>query len=123
MTNTPKTILYVGNDAELSKASSALLKKVGFRVRTTNPLNVASVIRDVKVSAVILCATLSREDADEAVDYALSLQPGVPIVSVHLGLLGDGPHPASSVVVDALQGPAALLGALEAVTGMAAKAS
>src|SRR4051812_39405858 len=121
--NTAKTVLYVGTDPDLSKASAALLKKVGYRVRTTTPLNAASVMRDVKVSAVILCATLSRQEADDAVDYAANLQMGVPIVSVHLGLLGDGPHPGSSVVVDALQGPNALVQALESVTRMAARAS
>ncbi len=123
MMSTPKSVLYVGNDHDLSKASAALLKRAGYRTRTTNPLNAAGLIRDLKVSAIVLCATLSRQETDEVVEAAENLQPGVPIVSVHLGLLGDGPHPASSVVVDALQGPEALLHALEMVTRMAARAS
>jgi hypothetical protein len=36
-------------------------------------------------------------------------------VSIHLGLLGDAPNPSSSIVVDALNGPQALISAVEAV--------
>jgi len=110
-------LLYVGNEPMLSKASAELLKRVGYRVRTTDPIHALQAVREGRFAAVILCATLSSEEADDVVKAAGDLKPPFPVVSVHLGLLGDGPNPASSVVVDALNGPEALVSAVEHVIG------
>jgi CheY-like chemotaxis protein len=111
--NRKSQLLFIGNEPMLSKASAELLKRVGYRVRTTNPLNALNAVREGPYTAVILCATLSCEETEEIV-RALATHPA-PIVSIHLGLLGDGPHPASAVVVDALKGPEALISAVDAV--------
>jgi CheY-like chemotaxis protein len=109
-------VLYVGNDAMLSKATAELLKRTGYRVRVTSPLHAVHTIREGSFAAVILCATLSSEEAEQIVQtVALSQHPS-PVVSVHLGLLGDGPNPGSSIVVDALSGPEALISAVDMVT-------
>lgn len=99
----------------LSKASAELLKRVGYKVRTTNPLHALNAIREGSYAAVVLCATLSWDEAETIVQAVTSLQPSSPIVSVHLGLLGDSPNPGSAIVVDALNGPQALISAVEAV--------
>ena len=109
-------LLYVGNEVLLSKATAELLKGAGYKVRTTNPAHSAHTLKDDKFEGIILCATLSSEEADEVVETAWSSQPDTPIVSVHLGLLGDAPHPKSTIVVDALNGPDALVNAVNAVT-------
>jgi hypothetical protein len=80
-------------------------------------------LNHTRYSAIILCATLSSQDVNVIVELAKRLQPEMPIVSLQVGLLGDVPHPASSVVVDALQGPRAFLGAVESVTVFRPKAS
>jgi DNA-binding NtrC family response regulator len=116
-------LLYVGNEPLLSKASSALLRTAGHKVRVTTPLHATEAIRGHVFSAIVLCATLSCEDTNLVVKAVEATQPGVPIVSVHVGLLGDAPHPASSVVVDALNGPSALIGAIDAVTRYRQQAS
>ena len=100
----------------LSKASAELLKRVGYKVRTTSPAHAPHALREVRFAAVILCATLSSEEAESVVKALNSFHTGVPIVSIHLGLLGDAPNPDSSIVVDALNGPEALVGAVESVT-------
>lgn len=105
-------VLYVGNEPLLSKATSELLKRSGYKVRTSNPVHAGTILRDEKFSAVILCATLSGAEADELVDLAFRNQPETSIVSVHLGLLGDAPNPRSTVVVDALKGPDELVNAV-----------
>ena len=110
-------LLYVGNEPMLSKASAELLKRAGYRVRTTNPVHADHTLRDERFGVVILCATLSGEEAEQIVETALGAQPATPIVSVHLGLLGDTPHPRSTVVVDALNGPDALVNAVDTVAG------
>jgi len=109
-------VLHVGNDPLLSKATAALLRGAGYRVRSTTPRRVAEAARDSHYLAVVLCATLSNEETDVAVSEVQKLQPDTPIVSIHVGLLGDLPHPASSVVVDALHGPNALISAVDSVT-------
>lgn len=108
-------VLYVGNEALLSKASAELLKGAGYRVRTTNPTHAGHTLRDEKFVAIILCATLGGDEADRIVETASASQPETPIVSVHLGLLGDSPNPKSTAVVDALNGPDALVNAVNAV--------
>lgn len=108
-------VLHIGNDPLLSKATAALLRGAGYRVRSTSPRRVAEASRDSRYLAVILCATLSNEETDAAVSEIQKTQPGIPIVSIHVGLLGDAPHPASSVVVDALHGPNALVSAVDSV--------
>lgn len=105
-------VLYVGNEPLLSKATAELLKRSGYKVRTTNPTHATAVLRDDKFSVIILCATLSRHETDEIVESASHTQPGTPVVSVHLGLLGDEPNPRSTVVVDALRGPDELVNAV-----------
>ena len=100
----------------LSKATTALLRGVGYRVRSTNPLHAAEAARDSRYTAVILCATLSNEETEQAVAALQETHRGIPIVSIHVGLLGDAPHPASSVVVDALRGPQELISAVTSVT-------
>jgi len=108
-------LLYVGNEPLLSKASAEVLKRVGYKVRTTNPVHADHALRDDKFGVVILCATLSGEEADRIVESAMGAQPETPIISVHLGLLGDSPNPKSTVVVDALNGPDALVNAVDTV--------
>ncbi len=110
-------ILYVGNEPLLSRASAELLKGVGYRVRTTTPVNAANVFREGTFAAVILCATLSGHEAEElaAIVEEEVLRP--PIISIHLGLLGDAPYSGSSIVVDALNGPEALINAVSAALG------
>jgi DNA-binding NtrC family response regulator len=109
-------VLFIGNDPLLSKATTALLRGVGYRVRSTNPLHAADAARDKRYTAVILCATLSKEETEQAVMALQEMQPGIPIVSIHVGLLGDAPHPASSVVVDASRGPRELISAVDSVS-------
>jgi hypothetical protein len=109
-------LLYVGNEALLSKATAELLKRAGYRVRTTSPVNADQILRNDRFGVVVLCATLSSDEADRVVETTLGAQPETPIVSVHLGLLGDSPNPRSTVVVDALNGPDALVNAVDAVT-------
>jgi hypothetical protein len=109
-------LLYIGNEPALSKASSALLKEAGFKVRSTNPLHSADAVRETHYSAVIFCATLTRMEMDAIAQLVELHQPGVPIISLQVGLLGDGPCPTSTAVVDALQGPQALIGAVRSVT-------
>jgi DNA-binding NtrC family response regulator len=109
-------LLFVGNEPMLSKASAELLKRVGFKVRTTSPLHAAHALRDVRYAAVILCATLSGDEAESVIQSLNNCHAGVPVVSIHLGLLGDAPNPNSSIIVDALNGPEALIGAVESVT-------
>ena len=118
MTNTGASrvpLLYVGNEALLSKATAEVLKRVGYKVRTTSPMHADHTLRDDKFGVIILCATLSGGEADRIVETALSSQPETPIISVHLGLLGDSPHPRSTIVVDALNGPDALVNAVDTV--------
>src|SRR3954465_3435498 len=110
-TRTRGQLLYIGNEALLTKASSALLRTAGYRVRATTPLHAAEAAREAHYAAVVLCATLSITEMDQIVRTVEACQPGIPIISVHVGLLGDGPHPSSSAVVDALNGPNALIGA------------
>lgn len=111
-----KPVLFVGNDPMLSKATAEVLKSAGFKVRTTNPRNIGHVIAAGGYIAVVLCATLESAEATQAIEAAERRQPGVPIVSVRLGLLGDGPPPEASVIVDALNGPEALVQAVRSVT-------
>jgi hypothetical protein len=114
ITSTRKSqLLYIGNEPMLNKASAELLKRVGFKVRTTNPLHAVNAVRELNYVAVVLCATLSSDEAEKIVQAVIQLQPGTPIVSVHLGLLGDAPNPGSAIVVDALNGPQALISAVE----------
>jgi len=108
-------VLFVGNEPMLSKASAELLKRAGYKVRTTNPVHAASAVRELTYAAVVLCATLESDEAEEIVRAVSTFRPGTPIVSIHLGLLGDGPNPGSSIVVDALNGPQALIQAVDAV--------
>lgn len=116
-------LLYIGNDPELSKASSSLLRTAGYKVRSTNPLHVAEALQQVRFGAIILCATLSSGDVNVIVELVSRSQPEAPIVSLQVGLLGEIPHPASAIVVDALQGPNAFLGAVKSVTVFRPKAS
>ncbi len=116
-------LLYIGNEPALSKASSNVLKEAGFRVRSTNPLHASDAIRDDRYSAVIFCATLSSAETDKLAELIGILQPGVPIISLRVGLLGDGPCPVSAAVVDATQGPHALVGAVRSVAILGQRAS
>jgi hypothetical protein len=109
-------LLYIGNDPLLSKSSAALLRDAGYKVRATNPSHVQEAAREHRYSGVILCPTLSGLEMNDIVEAVRQCQPEVPIISVQVGLLGDGPHPSSSVVVDALQGPQAFIGAVRSVT-------
>ena len=109
-------LLYLGNEPMLNKASAELLKRAGYKVRTTNSSHALNAILEGRYLAVVLCATLSRQETEAIVQAISEIQPEAPIVSIHLGHLGDAPHPGSSVVVDALNGPEALISALEAVT-------
>jgi DNA-binding NtrC family response regulator len=113
--NRKSQLLYVGNEPPLSKASAELLKRVGYKVRTTNPLHVLNALQDGRYAAVVMCATLTCEEAETVVRALTTLAPETPIVSIHLGLLGDAPNPESSIVVDALNGPEALISAVDAV--------
>ena len=125
MTATPSKsqLLYIGNDPDLSKASAALLRSAGYKVRSTNPSHAGEALRESRYSAVILCATLSSEEADHIVEAVRYGHQDVPIVTVQVGMLGNLPHPASSVVVDALQGPHAFVGAIKSATLVRQKAS
>ena len=116
-------LLYIGNEPALSKASSTILKDAGFRVRATNPIHAADAVREARYSAVIFCATLCRDETEKLADLIEMLQPGVPIISLRVGLLGDGPCPTSAAVVDATQGPLALVGAVRSVTVPSQRAS
>lgn len=109
-------LLYVGNDPLLNKSSAALLRGAGYKVRATNPSRITEAIHEHRYAGVILCATLSGDESAQTVEAVRQTQPEVPIISVQVGLLGDGPHPLSSIVVDALQGPAAFIGAVRSVT-------
>ncbi len=109
-------LLYIGNDPLLSKSSAALLRGAGFKVRVTSPSHLLEAAHEHRYAGVILCATLSGEESAQIVETVRHSQPDMPIISVQVGLLGDGPHPLSSVVVDALQGPAAFIGAVKSVT-------
>lgn len=109
-------VLHIGNDPMLSKATAALLRGAGYRVRSTNPRKVAEAARESRYVAVVLCATLCNEETEATVTEIRMAQPEIPIVSIHVGLLGDAPHPASSVIVDALHGPNALISAIDSVT-------
>jgi hypothetical protein len=115
ISNGKSPLLYIGNEPMLSKTSAELLKPYGYKVRITNPANALNALREGSYAAVVLCATLSSAEADAIVEAISTLAPGTPIVSVHLGLLGDSPNPSSSIVVDALNGPGALISAVEAV--------
>lgn len=108
-------LLYVGNEVMLSKATAELLKHAGYRVRTTNPTHARHALRDENFAAIILCATLNADESSEIVEIAIQTQPDTPIVSIHLGLLGDTPNPYSVRVVDALHGPEALVQAVHSV--------
>ncbi len=116
-------LLYIGNEPLLSKATSALLRSAGYRVRSTSPSHIAEAVREGGFSVVILCATLSTCDSDLVVEVLERASVRVPIVSVQVGLLGDQPHPSSSLIVNALQGPEALVGAIHSVTRMRQQAS
>jgi len=109
-------LLYIGNDALLSKSSATLLRDAGYKVKATNPAHVVEAMREHRYAGVILCATLSGEETNFIVEAVRQCQPEVPLISVQVGLLGEGPHPSSSVVIDALQGPQAFVGAVRSVT-------
>ena len=109
-------LLYIGNDPLLNKSSAALLRGAGYKVRATNPSHIAEATHEYRYAGVILCATLSGQECTHVIEAVRLRQPEVPIISVQVGLLGDGPHPLSSIVVDALQGPAAFVGAVKSVT-------
>lgn len=108
-------MLYIGNEPILSKASAELLKRAGYRVRITTPLHAQNAIRDGQFGAVILCATLSSDEADQVVQAVAEMPQKPPVVSIHLGLLGDIPNPESSAFVDALNGPAALIEVVDTI--------
>lgn len=110
-------VLYIGNEALLSKATAEVLKRSGFKVRATSPFHAHHALRRDNFLALILCATLTADETQEIVHTASEAQPDTPIVSVHLGLLGDAPNSKSTVVVDALNGPDALVRAVESVAG------
>ncbi len=115
MKNGKSQLLFVGNEPLLSKATGELLRAAGYAVRECLPRSFALPVNNLHLDAVILCATIT---ADEAEDIVLALnahQLGVPIVSLHVGLLGDTPHRASAMVVDAVAGPTALINALRAI--------
>src|SRR5262249_29645835 len=120
--NQKSQLLFVGNEPMLSKASAELLKRVGYKVRTTSPVHALHALRDIRFAAVILCATLSGDEAEAVIHSLNGFHTGVPVVSIHLGLLGDAPNPSSSIIVDALNGPEALVGAVESVTRSQARA-
>lgn len=116
-------LLYIGNDPDLSKSTSSLLRAAGYRVRATNPAHAEEAVRDGRYCGVLLCATLSSDETNFVVDAVQQSQPEVPIISVQVGLLGDGPHPASSAVIDAIQGPQAFVGAVKSVALVRQRAS
>lgn len=116
MLTTRAHLLYIGNDPLLNKSSAALLRGAGYKVRATNPVHLMEAVQEHRYAGVVLCATLSGEESALVVETVRHTQPEVPIISVQVGLLGDGPHPLSSVVVDALQGPSAFIGAVRSVT-------
>jgi len=121
--STKSQLLYVGNEPSLSKASCILLKEAGFKVRSTNPSHASDAVRDKHYVAVIFCATLSGMEMDTIAELMESHQPGVPIISMQVGLLGEGAYRTSAAVVDALHGPQALIGAVRSVTLVDQKAS
>jgi hypothetical protein len=92
------------------------LRRAGYCVRIAKPDAAAHLLRDLRFSAVVLCVTLSREASDSIVHQLEAFCPGVPIIGVCLGHLGDAPHPACAVSADVLQGPEPLL---RAVHGLA----
>lgn len=108
-------VLYVGNEPNLSRVSAVLLKGAGYTVKSTVPRNISLAIRECRYSAVILCATLTEQEAATVVSRIREAQINIPIVSMHLGHLGDRPHPDSSIIVDALGGPEALIAAVNSV--------
>ena len=116
-------VLYIGNEPLLSKSSSALLRTAGYRVRATNPRHTNEAVREGHFGVVVLCPTLSNAETNAIIESLERDQPGVPIVSLHVGHLGDVPHPASSCVADVLQGPDALLRAVRSVTQPRQRAS
>lgn len=108
-------LLYVGSEPNLAKATAALLKGAGYSMKSTHPENVAGALREGQYAGIILCATLRLEEACNVVDALREGQFTLPIISMHLGHLGDEPHPDSSVTIDALDGPAALIAAVNSV--------
>lgn len=113
-----RTVLYVGNDPLLSKSTCGLLRTNGYGARTCMPGNVRLMLRNTEVHVLVLCATMSSEESDQVVATVFEERPNVPIVSIHVGLLGDRPHPASTYVVDALAGPNALIAAMQSATAL-----
>ena len=109
-------ILYIGNEPDLSKATCAVLKRGGYRVRTTNPRHICTVLSDCKFGAIILCATLSSEETEMIVDHVQTQQQDVAIVSLHLGSLGDEPNARSTAIIDVLEGPDVLLHSIESLS-------
>lgn len=80
------------------------------------PGNIRLMIRNADFQVVVLCATISSDEADQVVESVFQEHPDTPIISLHVGLLGDTPHPASTFVVDALAGPNALIAAMRSAT-------
>ena len=78
-------------------------------------MHVLNALHEGRYAAVVMCATLTCEEAEAVVCALTTLAPETPIVSIHLGLLGDAPNPRSSMVVDALNGPQELIRAVDAV--------
>lgn len=109
-------LLYIGNEPDLSKATCAVLRRGGYRVRTTNPLHVCTILRECKFGAIILCATLSSEETEMIVDQVQTQQQDVAIVSLHLGSLGDVPNARSTAIIDVLGGPDVLLHSIESLS-------
>jgi hypothetical protein len=108
-------LLYVGNEPSLSKTAAALLKRAGYTVKALYPVNVELCVEESNFAAVILCATLSEQEAADTVALTERAKPGLPIVSIHLGTLGDRPHPSSTVLVDARHGSQALIQAVDSL--------
>lgn len=108
-----RTVLYVGNDPLLSKSTCGLLRAMGYNARTCMPANIRLMVRNAEFQAVVLCATISSDEADQVVKNVFQERPQTPIISIHVGLLGDTPHPASTYIVDALAGPNALIAAMQ----------
>lgn len=116
-------LLYIGNDPLLSKSSGALLRAAGYKVRSTNPFYVNEALREHQYAAILLCPTLSNEETNAVVKTIKVTQADVPIISIHVGMLGDIPHPASALVIDALQGPHAFVGGVRSITFVRQKVS
>ncbi len=85
----------------------------GYSARTCIPGNIRIMIRNAEFHAVVLCATISSDEADRVLESVFEERPHTPIISIHVGLLGDTPHPASTYIVDALAGPNALIAAMQ----------